>query len=94
MKNADDAVAPPNSVSEKKRKESPQARTKSATASPHACSGTKKNESDAAQDNGLGIFAPSQGVIKDIGGGGEHNGKRTCRVAQFFPGDLFILTIT
>jgi hypothetical protein len=94
MKKTDDAVAPPKSVPSKIRKESAKAATKSATASQPACSGTKKNESDAAQDDGSAIFAPTQGVIKDIGGGGEHNGKRTCRVEHFSPGDLLTLTIT
>ena len=51
---------------------------------PCPCSGTKKNESDAAQDDGSAIFPPTQGVIKDIGGGGEHNGKCMCRVERFF----------
>ena len=68
MKKTDDVVTPPNSVSEKIRKESPQAPAKSATVSQPACSGTKKNESDAAQDDGSAFFAPTRGVIKDIGG--------------------------
>jgi hypothetical protein len=94
MKKTDDAVAPPKSVPSKIRKESAKAATKSATASQPACSGTKKNESDAAQDDGSAIIAPTQGVNKDIGGGDEHNGKRTCRVEHFSPGDLLTLTIT
>ena len=73
----------------KKSKQSPEAPAELATASPIACSGTKENESDAAQDDASGIFSSLQGVIKDIGSGGEHNGKHTCRVAHVCPGDLF-----
>ena len=73
----------------KKSKQSPEAPAELATASPIACSGTKENESDAAQDDALAVFSSLQGLIKDIGRGGEHNGKRTCRVAHFSPGDLF-----
>ena len=89
IKKTDDAVAPPNSPSEKKSKQSPEAPAELATASPIACSGTKENESDAAQDDALAVFSSLQGLIEDIGRGGEHNGKRTCRVAHFSPGDLF-----